>query len=261
MKTLYSIFVFLVAQGFVFTLAGFGSSHAFASTDVSGPDIYGASQAGERIFLAQHGGPPESRGPMHGGQGKHCPEMSSEEGCQGGGGDCRGPRHGGRGKHCSEMSHEGGCPGGKGGCPGRKGMGHRGGMGRGMHHGGGQSGPAQCPQPRTTVKAPEEFYNRTNPVENTPDNIEQGRLLFQLDAQPTCVLCHGGQGDGTGGFGANLNPPPRNFTCSETMKGISDGQLFWIIRNGSPDTGMPPFQDFQDEQIWSLINFIRSLAR
>jgi mono/diheme cytochrome c family protein len=263
MKTLCSIFVFLflTAQGFGFALAGLGSSQAFASSGALGFDIYRASQAIESFSLAQHGGPPEGRGPMHGGRGKHCPEMSSEEGCQGGRGDCRGPGHGGRGKHCAEMSHEGGCPGGKGGCPGRKGMGHRGGMGRGMHHGGGQSGPAQCPQPRTTVKAPEELYNRTNPVENTADNIEQGRLLFQLDAQPTCVLCHGGQGDGTGGFGANLNPPPRNFTCSETMKGISDGQLFWIIRNGSPDTGMPPFQDLQDEQIWSLINFIRSLAR
>ena len=130
-----------------------------------------------------------------------------------------------------------------------------------MHHGGGEGGPAQCPQPRATVKAPEEFYNLTNPVDNTPDNIEKGRLLFQLDVQPTCVMCHGSQGDGTGGFGSNLSPSPRNFTCSETMQGIPDGQLFWIIRNGSPDTGMPPFQDLQDEQIWQLIRYIRGLAR
>jgi len=251
MKTLNGIFVFLVAQGFVFALAGFGSSHAFASTDVLGRDIYGASQVKESIILAQHGG-----------RGKHCPDMNSEEGCQEGRGDCRGPGHGGGGgKHCPGMSHKGDCQGGMAGCSGGKGRGHRGGMGRGMHHGGGQSGPAQCPQPRATVKAPEEFYNLKNPVESTSGNIEKGRLLFQLDAQPTCVMCHGNQGDGTGGFGANLNPPPRNFTCTETMQGISDGQLFWIIRNGSPDTGMPPFQDLQDEQIWHLINFIRSLAR
>jgi len=111
------------------------------------------------------------------------------------------------------------------------------------------------------VKAPEEFYNLTNPLENTSENIEKGRSLFTLDVQPTCVMCHGSQGDGTGGFGANLSPPPRNFTCTETMNDITDGQLFWIIRNGSPDTGMPPFQDLQDEQIWNLIRFIRSLAR
>ena len=222
-KTLLVQFLFLV-------VAGFGSSSVFASPDVSGHSKSGKS---ESFLLAQHEGPS----------------------------GCRGPGHGGGGRHCPEMGHEGGCRGGMGGCPGRKGMGHRGGMGRGMHHGGGTSGPAQCPQPRATVKAPEEFYSLKNPVENTTDNIEKGRLLFQLDAQPSCVMCHGSQGDGTGGFGANLSPSPRNFTCTETMKDIPDGQLFWIIRNGSPDTGMPPFQDLQDEQIWNLINFIRSLSR
>jgi mono/diheme cytochrome c family protein len=131
----------------------------------------------------------------------------------------------------------------------------------GMHHGRGQGGAAQCPQPRATVKAPDEFYRLTNPLENSPENIEKGRQLFTLDVQPTCVMCHGNEGDGTGGFGADMSPKPRNFTCTEMMKDIADGQLFWVIQNGSPDTGMPPFQDLQEEQIWQLILFIRSLAK
>ena len=232
--------MFLFISGFVFILAGFSASLAFASSEVASRAIDTKPVKNESVLLAQHGGPPEGRRPMHGGRGKHCPGMGHDDGCPGG---------------------KGNCSGRKGGCSGGKGMGHRGGMGHGMHQGGGQGGSAQCPQPRTTVKAPKEFYNRTNPVENTPDTVEQGRLLFQLDAQPSCVMCHGSQGDGTGGFGANLSPPPRNFTCKETMKDISDGQLFWIIQNGSPDTGMPPFQDLQDEQIWKLIIFIRSLAQ
>ena len=223
--------LFLVVAGFIFVFIGFGSPPAFGFSGLVG-DSSPESQARDHFFLAQHGGPP----------------------------DCRGPRHGGRGQHCPEMGHDGGCSGEMGGCPGR-GRGHRGGMGRGMHHGDGNGGATQCPQPRATVKAPEEFYNRTNPLENTPDAIEKGRLLFQLDIQPTCVMCHGSQGDGMGNFGADMSPPPRNFTCSETMKDIPDGQLFWIIRNGSPDTGMPPFQDLQDDQIWKLILFIRSLAQ
>lgn len=221
-----------MAQGIVFALIGFTSFPAIASANTSGNGIYLKSGMNESFLLAHRGGPP----------------------------DCRGPRHS-RGEHCSEMGHERGCQGGRGGCRGGKGRGHRGGMGHGMHHGGGQSGAAQCPQPRATEKAPAEFYSRANPVENTPEAVEKGRLLFQLDAQPTCVMCHGSHGDGTGSFGANLTPPPRNFTCTETMKDISDGQLFWIIRNGSPDTGMPPFQDLRDEQIWQLIHFIRSLAK
>jgi len=226
---------FLICVGLVLILIAIGLllSPVMASAGHSKTETSQALQPSGRLELAQHEETP----------------------------DCRGSGHGGRGRHCRGMGRESGCSRGEGSCPGMKGRGHQGGMHRGMHHGGGDSGAAQCPQPRNTVKAPAKLYNRANPVENTLDNIERGRLLFQLDFQRTCVLCHGSQGDGTGGFGANLSPPPRNFTCSETMKGISDGQLFWVIRNGSPDTGMPPFQDLQDEQIWSLIHFIRSLAR
>ncbi len=145
----------------------------------------------------------------------------------------------------------------------RGGMNHRRGMGHGMRHGMGRGpgldGEAQCPQPRSTAKAPEILYNKANPIENTLDNIEKGRLLFQLDAQPTCTVCHG-SGNGLGMMSGGLNPSPRNFMCKETMESISDGQLFWIIKNGSRETAMPAFSDLNDEQIWELILFIRQLA-
>jgi len=58
-----------------------------------------------------------------------------------------------------------------------------------------------------------------------------------------------------------LVPPPRNFTCGSMMKDISDGQLFWIIKNGSPGTGMMPFVGLPDEQVWQMIHYVRSLAK
>lgn len=223
-----TLFWFLAALTlFIFTLWNGGNADAeetgfsFKNTEIN--SSYG-------FTLVQHGGPPEGRGPRHGGRGKHCPDMDYEQGCMG-----------------------------------RKGMGHRYGMkhrgGRGMHHGGGQGGAAECPQPRATMKAPDAFYNLVNPLESTPGNIEKGRLLFSVDVQPTCVMCHGNKGDGTGGFGSDMSPKPRNFTCTEMMKDIPDGQLFWVIQNGSPNTGMPPFQGFQDEQIWQLVIYIRSLVK
>jgi len=207
-----------IVSGFTFALAILLSPQVFASTDTSDVNISLESLDNVGILVAQHMGPPEGRGPGHGGQGKHCSGMDSEKGCSG-----------------------------------RKGM--------GMHHGGGQSGDALCPQPRATVKAPDKFYSLVNPLENTPANIEKGRLLFSADIQPTCAMCHGDKGDGTGGFGADMTPKPRNFTCADMMKDIPDGQLFWVIQNGSPDTGMPPFQGLQDEQIWQLVIYIRSLAK
>jgi mono/diheme cytochrome c family protein len=74
-------------------------------------------------------------------------------------------------------------------------------------------------------------------------------------------MCHGEQGDGKGLMGAALMPPPRNFTCGEMMKDIPDGQLFWIIKNGSLGTGMMAFPGLPDEQVWQLVQYIRSLAK
>jgi len=44
------------------------------------------------------------------------------------------------------------------------------------------------------------------------------------------------------------------------MKDISDGQLYWVIKNGSVGTGMMAFSGMPDNQIWQLIHYIRTLA-
>ena len=66
---------------------------------------------------------------------------------------------------------------------------------------------------------------------------------------------------GKGSWARRLIPPPRNFTCGSMMKDIPDGQLFWIIKNGSPGTGMMSFAGLPDEQVWELIHYVRSLGR
>ena len=125
------------------------------------------------------------------------------------------------------------------------------------------SGPSGvCPQPRKTKRAPGKFRNMQNPLPQNTTNVKAGETLFQQTAKPlACMNCHGTQGDGQGPMGAALDPPPRNFTCGETMKDISDGQLFWVIKNGSIGTGMMAFSGMPDNQIWQLIQYIRTLAK
>ncbi|MGB0909483.1 MAG: c-type cytochrome [Nitrospirales bacterium] len=119
-----------------------------------------------------------------------------------------------------------------------------------------------CPQPRNTKRAPGKFRTMTNPLEDSQANIDAGKTLFHETAMPlACKQCHGEKGDGNGPMGSALNPHPRNFTCSKTMKDISDGQMFWIIKNGSPGTGMMAFTGMPDNQIWQLIQYIRTLAK
>ncbi|MGH0037966.1 MAG: cytochrome c peroxidase [Myxococcota bacterium] len=124
------------------------------------------------------------------------------------------------------------------------------------------AGGGECPQPRATRQAPDEALAMTNPLAPDEGHLEAGRKLYQEAAVPmACRFCHGESGDGLGPMAAGFDPPPRNFACAETMAPLADGQLFWIIRNGSPGTGMMAFPVLTDEQIWQLVLYVRSLAQ
>lgn len=123
-------------------------------------------------------------------------------------------------------------------------------------------GPAECPQPRFTGKAPEQYYELKNPVEPSAENLAAAERIFLGKTRaPNCSLCHGPKGDGKGALSSMYDPPPRNFACAQTVDGIPDGQLFWIIKFGSPGTAMPGSARLPDEGIWQLVLYLRSLAR
>jgi mono/diheme cytochrome c family protein len=119
---------------------------------------------------------------------------------------------------------------------------------------------SQCPQPRFTGKAPDKIYSLSNPMPADAVNIAAGRRLYEKDANPGCQTCHGVRGDGMGPLANQFDPPPRNFACKETVNGIPDGQLFWIVKNGSPGTSMPDFHALRDDQIWQVVLYLRQLA-
>lgn len=121
--------------------------------------------------------------------------------------------------------------------------------------------PGECPQPRATPQAPPELYGATNPLEPTPENLAAGEKLYRHTAAPmACQFCHGEAGDGQGPMAAGFTPAPRNLACAPTMRELPDGQLFWVIRNGSPGTGMLAYAPLSDEEIWQLVLFVRQLA-
>jgi len=118
----------------------------------------------------------------------------------------------------------------------------------------------ECPQPRFTGQAPTELYSRINPVDDSSSNRRVGKKLYEKLSDPACTVCHGKKGDGKGQLSGQFDPPPRNFACAATVDGIPDGQLHWIIKNGSPGTAMPPFDYLSDEEIWQLVLYLRSLS-
>lgn len=121
--------------------------------------------------------------------------------------------------------------------------------------------PGECPQPRFTGKAPDDYYGRSNPLKGDDRELEAGRRLYVGGQNVSCAVCHGEKGDGKGPLANQFNPPPRNFACAQTVNGIPDGQLFWIIRYGSPGTSMPPHPAYSDQQIWQVVLHLRRLAK
>ncbi len=115
----------------------------------------------------------------------------------------------------------------------------------------------QCPQPRKTKSAPASVakLDKTGSAD-----AEKGKLIYTKTAKPmACKMCHGDKGDGTGKLGAALKPKPRNFTCAESMKGVSPGQMFHIIKNGSSGTGMVAHgKTLKDDEIWDVVKYIQS---
>ncbi len=119
-----------------------------------------------------------------------------------------------------------------------------------------------CPEPRFTGKAPDAYYAQTNPVPASDAATTTASVLFQGgDRAANCAVCHGKRGDGNGPLARQYDPPPRNFNCARTIEGVPDGQLFWIIRFGSPGSAMPPHPGLSDEQVWQLVGYLRQLAR
>ncbi len=114
-----------------------------------------------------------------------------------------------------------------------------------------------CPQPRKTKSAPANIAGQAIPASA---DAAAGKALYQKKAKPmACKMCHGEAGDGNGKLGKALKPNPRNFTCQATMKDVSPGQMFWIIKNGSKGTGMVAHgKTLSDKEIWNVVKYIRT---
>ena len=78
-----------------------------------------------------------------------------------------------------------------------------------------------------------------------------------------CAMCHGNDGRGMTSIGRNLYPRAPDMTGPQT-RSLSDGELFYIIKNGVRFTGMPAWGEDTHEgdlESWHLVHFIRHLPK
>jgi len=94
-----------------------------------------------------------------------------------------------------------------------------------------------------------------NPLQPTPLNIAEARDHYA----DHCAICHANNGSGGTDINAGLYPPAPDMRDEDTQR-LSDGELFYIIKNGIRFTGMPGWGG-EDEENWKLVLFIRHLPR
>ena len=101
-----------------------------------------------------------------------------------------------------------------------------------------------------------------NPVASTPESIAAGQKQFQT----LCAGCHGK--DAKGGITISViedrggNQPP-DLTDDQWDHGSSDGEIFTVVKKGiGPDFFMAPWDGrVSDEDIWNMVNYIKSLLQ
>jgi predicted CXXCH cytochrome family protein len=96
-----------------------------------------------------------------------------------------------------------------------------------------------------------------NPLDATPQNIQDGRDMFLAK----CQTCHNHDGSGLSTVGQSLYPRVPDLRASATQN-LTDGEIHYIIANGVQLTGMPAWdnpREVQKQDTWKLVLYVRSL--
>lgn len=94
--------------------------------------------------------------------------------------------------------------------------------------------------------APAAARARQNPYAGVPEAALAGKKLFKQH----CATCHGADG-----FGKGKAPGLR----SSKLRTAAPGELFWFLRNGDLNQGMPAWSRLPDQQVWQLVTYLESL--
>jgi mono/diheme cytochrome c family protein/glucose/arabinose dehydrogenase len=102
-----------------------------------------------------------------------------------------------------------------------------------------------------------------NPVASTPESIAAGKRVYDA----TCAACHGNLAQGAVRAGISISiieeqrgKQPPDLTDDQFDHGSGDGEVFTVVKRGLPPTMMPGFGgQLSDEDIWRLVNYLRTL--
>ncbi len=100
--------------------------------------------------------------------------------------------------------------------------------------------------PDWLAKVPAKARAEKNPLAGKDSAAKAGRTLYVQ----YCAMCHGDNAQGQATFPSLHTAQVRNLT---------DGDIQWLLTNGSLAKGMPAWTALSVTQRWQLVSYIRSL--
>jgi mono/diheme cytochrome c family protein len=95
-------------------------------------------------------------------------------------------------------------------------------------------------------RVPEKDRLRPNPFDSDTAAVAAGAKLFRQN----CSKCHGSDA-----LGQDKRPNLR----SDRIRAATDGELEWLLKNGSMKNGMPSWSRLPEQQRWQIVSFLKSL--
>ena len=93
----------------------------------------------------------------------------------------------------------------------------------------------------------------TNPLALSEDNLKAGVDTYNA----MCSRCHSTPGGNPSVYGQSFYPPAPKLPAGVSQ--YTDAQLFWLIKHGIRNTGMPAWGDMlSDEEIWQLVSLLKN---
>ncbi len=94
---------------------------------------------------------------------------------------------------------------------------------------------------------PDGDRKHANPFAGQTGAAEAGRRIFE----DHCAKCHGEDALGKG---------KRPSLRSERVQSATDGEIFWLLKNGNLAKGMPTWAALPEPMRWQVIAYVKSLG-
>jgi len=93
----------------------------------------------------------------------------------------------------------------------------------------------------------------TNPISVNEENLQAGVSTYKA----MCSRCHSTPAGNPSVYGQSFYPPAPQLLGG--MSNYTDSQLFWLIKHGIRNTGMPAWGAMlSDDEIWQIVSLLKN---